>query len=137
MLAQKPLVWIGLFLLLLTGGCGSGTDKLEVSGTVTFKNKPLDQGVIQFEPLDPTLGTGSGDIIKDGKYRIPREKGLKAGKYLVRISSGEPGSQAAPPVPGESGPPAKERIPPEYNRQSKQKVEVGVGKPNVIDFNIQ
>jgi hypothetical protein len=42
-------------------------------------------------------------------------------------------------MPGESGPPAKERIPPEYNRDSEKKPvirEVAAGSTQ-IDFDIK
>ena len=106
--------------LILAVGCGKTDGRVGVSGTVTFKGAPLDQGTIQFIPTEAD-GTPGGSPITNGNYSIPSEQGLKPGKYRILISSGDPGTAETPAVPGESGPPAKERIPPEYNRNSEQK----------------
>ena len=129
----------GLALVIGFVGCRmETTDRTEVSGTVLFKNQPLDEGTIRFEPETAGKGNVSGAIIKDGKYEVPRQQGLKPGMYKVMISSGEKGTKAliTDQMPGESGPPAKERIPPEYNLETKQKVEVKTGQKNEFNFHI-
>lgn len=129
-----------LLLLAVMVGCGgeSGPKKFEVTGTVTFKKQPLDYGSIQFMPAEGSKGGSfSGAEIKGGKYTIPAASGLVAGTYRVIISSGDKDPKAKEEaMPGESGPPAKERIPPEYNANSKQQVEVTAGKGNVFNFDI-
>src|SRR5687768_18486378 len=81
-------------LLLLAGGCGDRAGgRQEISGTVTLKGQPVDEGVIEFHPLDNTstdqLVTKSGAMITDGKYLIRKDQGLVPGKYRVIISSGD------------------------------------------------
>lgn len=122
------------FLVVLSGCSGGDDGRREVSGTVEFKGKPLDQGTIQFHPEG--AGTFGGAPIENGKFAIARKQGLKAGTYRIVISSGMPGKAAAEAAPGESGPPAKERIPPEWNAQSKKTVEVKDAGPNVLEFKI-
>jgi hypothetical protein len=124
--------------LVISVGCSKSDGRLAVSGTVNYKGAPLDQGTIQFIPTEAN-GTHGGSAITSGKYSIPAEQGLKAGKYRIVISSGEAGTAETPAMPGESGPPAKERIPPEYNRDSEKKPvirEVAAGSTQ-IDFDIK
>jgi hypothetical protein len=132
-------VALGLLLLLMISwsGCSDPTGGREaVSGEILFKGKPLDQGTIQFHPMDGQ-DTTSGQLIADGKYNIAKKDGLKPGKYKVQISSGDPKTQAPPEeLPGAPRPVFKERIPRDYNVDSKQIREVKKGVPNQIDFNI-
>jgi len=110
--------FIGLIAFL--GGCNEGSKKASIEGTVQFKGQPLDQGTIQFFPESggPPLATIS---IQQGKFSQQNITGLAAGKYRVVISSGDASKPEDTGMPGQSGPPAKERIPPEYNRDSLQK----------------
>lgn len=139
--------WIVLLLGLAgVAGCGGpGRGRLAVSGSVRFDGQPLATGSIQFTPQDHA-GLSSGGIIENGSYRLPRDKGLPPGKYLVRIFSPQEGAPepSAPAVPGptqDAGgprqpPPAEERIPAAYNVESQQFIEVASGSENVFDFDI-
>jgi hypothetical protein len=130
---------MGFCLLLAVPclGCGDVSGGREaVSGAIVFKGQPLDQGVIQFIPSEGQ-DTFSGGPIEHGKYTVDKMKGLKPGKYKVLITSGDPKEHAPPgELPGAPFPVAKERIPDEYNRASKQEVEVKKGGPNKFDFTI-
>ena len=42
--------------LCLLGGCSKGDSRYAVTGKVLYKQQPLDEGIIDFEPLD---GQGS------------------------------------------------------------------------------
>jgi hypothetical protein len=127
-------------LLLVAGGCGdSAGGRQEISGTVTLRGQPLDEGVIEFHPLDdPSPGqpvTKSGAMINDGKYLIPKAHGLVPGKYRVVISSGEKkGPRLGAGDPGPKSIFSKERIPPDYNLKTKQVVEVKRGGRNKFDY---
>lgn len=130
--------WMWALGLVAVGGCGSGSDRLEVSGAITLDGAPLDSGSIRFTSLGETL-VASGAIIQDGQYRVPAEQGLLPGKYLVEIRS--PDNDAPPVVyrssPGERGiPTAPERIPPEFNVDSQQQVEVTAAGDNRFAFDI-
>ncbi len=124
-------------------GCRARSDRLAISGEVTLDSAPLDEGSIRFTSIG-TGGTGklfaSGGMIKNGKFYVPQEKGLPPGTYRVEISSPD---TAAPPVvykgaPGEPmlPPTAPERIPVEYNSNSKQTIELATGGNNDFKFNI-
>jgi len=123
-------VHLFVFAGLLVGlaGCGrEGTDRLAVKGTVNFEGKPLPKGTVMFELDDRANPFVSGCPIEDGKFAISQAQGLKAGTYLVRISSAEGVVKDKDQPPGESGPVAKERIPASWNVDSKQKIEVKAG----------
>jgi hypothetical protein len=130
-------VALGLLLAIPWIGCSDGTGGREaVSGDVLLRGTPLDHGTIQFLPAEGQETT-SGGLINQGKYAVDKRQGLKPGKYQVVISSGNP-KQVAPPeeLPGAPRPVFKERIPKEYNSQTKQVVEVKKGGPNTFDFHI-
>lgn len=136
---RKPLLLGALLTLvsLILVGCNASNQKQAVSGTITFQGKPLDQGLIQFAPSSPEIPTASGANIQNGKYQIPQDKGLLPGTYDVRISAPEKGTVAKEAaMPGESGPPAKERIPTKYNANTTLKFEVKAGQPNTFDVTI-
>ncbi len=129
---------LSLFLVveLLLSGCGGSTDtlaRLPISGKVTLEGQPLDQGIISFDPIGK--GTSAGASISKGEYSIPTASGLPAGNYIVRISS-PIGGAPTPEFPGASDQVAKERIPEEFNAQSKNKVEVTAKGKNTFDFAI-
>jgi hypothetical protein len=128
---------LGLLLAVPWVGCADPAGGREaLSGEVLFKGKPLDQGTIQFIPEDGQ-DTTSGGLISAGQYAVAKKVGLKPGKYKVIITSGDPKVHAPPDeLPGAPFPVAKERLPKEYNTQSKQFVEVKAGGPNRFDFNI-
>lgn len=135
MALRRPVFFATSILSVILFGCSGADDgRRELSGTVEFKGKPLDQGTIQFHPEGD--GTFGGAPIENGKFSIDRKQGLKVGTYRVVISSGMPGKAAAEAAPGESGPPAKERIPASWNVNSKQTVKVADSGPNVFEFKI-
>jgi hypothetical protein len=79
-----------LILVLVVVGCGSGDPLgVGVSGIVTYKGKPIKDGVIAFIPMDGTNGPTGGANIDDGKYAIPRRGALAPGKYRVEIRAFE------------------------------------------------
>jgi hypothetical protein len=72
-------MFLGLFAL---AGCSE--EKNEVTGTVTFDDKPIEEGVIKFEPVDKNSPLHpEGGIIKDGKYTVK----AKPGSYKVTVEA--------------------------------------------------
>jgi hypothetical protein len=123
--------------LLVATGCGDPLNRQAVSGTVTYKGKPIVAGSVAFVPIPETGPTSSGAPIKDGKFEIPESQGLSPGKYRVRFA-GTDKEVNAPAIPG-SGPtpqPPKEILPPKHTHQSTHEVEVKSGEPNTFDFNL-
>src|SRR4051812_18552277 len=73
----------GLLLALgLTAGCGcaGGAGGGEVSGTVTYDGKPVEQGAIAFYPAN---GPAAGGAITNGQYTVAK---VAVGTAKVRIS---------------------------------------------------
>jgi hypothetical protein len=119
-------------------GCADPKNRQQVTGEVTFKGQPIEDGIINFAPMDGQE-TGDGAQIVKGKYIIPREKGLSPGKYTVRIyaGNGQSGEGNASPDPPSAAPgQSRTRIPAAYNDQSKIIKEVTKGGSNNFDFNI-
>ena len=127
--------------VLSTGGCADDAGGQQaVSGTVTLKGKPVAMGMIEFLPVASTSPgetlSKSGAVIDNGKFDIPKQKGLLPGRYKVSISA--PDKQHTlgdDELPGPtSSRTHKDLIPPEYNLKTKQEVEVKKNEPNKFDF---
>lgn len=131
------LLWAALIGL---AGCGPATDRLPLSGTVTLDGSPLDEGSIRLESRVGGKILVAVGSIKSGEFDIPREKGLPPGVYHVEISSPDTKAPlvAQRGVAGERGgpPTAPERIPAEYNVESKHTIEVTPNGENHFDFTI-
>lgn len=132
---------LGLAFLIVTltfceSGCSKSDGKVGVKGKISFKGTPLDKGSIEFHPVSPDLKSFSGATIENGAYAIPAEKGLQPGEYKVMISSADQ-EGATEEVPGESNQLAKDRIPPEYNVNTKLTVTLESGKENTFDVEIK
>ncbi|MDZ4819537.1 MAG: hypothetical protein SGJ20_11245 [Planctomycetota bacterium] len=120
-------------LVLLVAGCGNPSGRQPISGRITFKGKPLDQGRIRFEPI--AASHMSGAMIVDGNYVIPGKKGIPPGKYRVEISSGDLQAERKPSSdPYASPPPPPERIPAKYNTKSELIFESTEDGP--FEFNV-
>jgi hypothetical protein len=70
-------------------GCGNSESLYDVTGTVSFNDKPVPKGLIFFDP-DPVKGTpgtqGFANIV-DGKYSTRDQgKGIRGGAYIVRVA---------------------------------------------------
>jgi len=132
----KPLrrFFLAALAAAVVPGCGSGDPRLAVSGTVMFKGQLLDQGRIEFHPPE-NKGTMSGAVIQNGRYVIPRDKGLAPTTYVVRIYSYDEKGAKAEGAPGEPGLGFKERIAKKYNAESTLKADVKRGN-TTFDFSV-
>lgn len=129
-----------LLLILSPLGCGnSGPQQAAVSGTVSYDGAPVADGRITFVPLGDK-GASAGDVIKDGKYSIPADKGPTFGKYKVQINwSKKTGNQVevgSPAPKGTKVDEVKEAIPAKYNAQTTLEKEVNSARL-VIDFPLE
>jgi hypothetical protein len=122
--------------------CGCGGDPLgryAVSGTVKVDGAPLTKGNISFQPTE-NQPTSSGAVVAGGRFSIPREAGLTAGKYRVVVNAAVPGTAGKvipeDAQPGDPPPPAKEMIPPDWNVSSQHVIEVKREGPFVFPFEI-
>src|SRR5262249_52469521 len=97
-----------LSLAVAAGGAGCSTPhrRMGVVGAVKPKGQPIKDGaIVLFEPLD-NQDTAGNATVTGGAFSIPRQVGLKPGKYLIRITAGDgktpvnPLDPNAPPGPG-------------------------------------
>ena len=101
--------------------------------------EPLDGGSIQFTSLGEKKMNG-GAMVNGGAYSIAQEKGLLPGTYHVEINAPD---NAAKPIVYRSSPDSPgvvtqpDRVPPEYNVNSKKTIEVAPAGDNRFDFDIQ
>src|SRR5258708_2188346 len=125
--------------LCLVSACGSGSQRAEVSGTVSLNGVPIEEGSIQFIPVEGTTGPSTGGVIKDGKYRIPRENGAVIGKNRVELRAfGMSGKKIQDPTapPGVLTDQRVQVFPPEYSDASTVIKEIHSGS-NVINFEVR
>jgi hypothetical protein len=126
-----------LALALLAAGCSDG--KTEVSGTVRLNGQPIQEGSINFIPIDGNRGPGAGAVITDGKYHIPRTGGVTPGKNRVEIRAFRNNGRKVQDPTGKPGTLADERspaFPAEFNDKSTLVREVRPGS-DTIDFDIE
>ena len=76
----------GLFAVLLVSGCGSsGPEQVNVTGTLNFKGKPVEEGALELVPK------GGGPMqpvpVKGGKFSATGEYGVNVGDYKVIFHS--------------------------------------------------
>lgn len=105
-----------------------------LSGTVSVEGAPLEAGAISFDPTEPG-GVTSGAPIENGEFEIEEVRGLPPGTYLVRVyAGGEEAEMEAGVPPGAPPPPAKELVPPEWNRNSTHTIEITADGENTFEF---
>ena len=129
---------VSVIALGTLSGCSHPRNRQEITGEVRFKGEAVEDGYINFAPLDGQE-TGDGAQIVKGKYQIPQGKGLSPGKYKVTIYAGNGLSgqgDASPDSPNAGLKLPRERIPPAYNENSKLVREVMKGGTNKFDFDI-
>tara|TARA_R110002095_G_scaffold206269_1_gene190204 strand:- start:1595 stop:2041 length:447 start_codon:yes stop_codon:yes gene_type:complete len=87
---KNKLFWGMLFLM---AGCGwnneNGPQRFDVTGIVTFNNKPVPRGTIVFSPdkSEGNSGPQGAAEIRDGKFDTSlKGKGIVGGSHLVIIS---------------------------------------------------
>lgn len=131
---------LSLLSVLCLIGCGSsGPQQAALSGSVTYDGTPVADGRITFIPTAGTKGVSAGDVIKDGKYSIPADKGPTYGKYRVEIKwskkTGKQIEMGSPAPPGTKVDEVVEAIPTKYNTESTLEKEINSPK-QTIDFKL-
>ena len=134
-MGQTPKMFavVGVLLLAL-GGCGPRDSRQAVSGTVTFRGVPLEQGAIRFFPSGEAAPPSSGTVIQDGAFTVPKDHGLEPGTYRVIISSPVVMPGSARP---NGSPETREQIPARYNTASELTAEVTSKGPNRFEFKLE
>src|SRR5690349_17430823 len=129
LLASLALGW------LCALGC---SDKASVSGTVRLNGQAIEEGSINFIPVEGNQGAGAGAVIDKGDYHVSRGKGVTPGKNRVELRAFRNTGRKVQDPTGKPGTMIDERVPafpPEYNDKSTLVREVQPGS-NKIDFDI-
>lgn len=85
---RRIAVWLAVACVLVAG-CGrdSNPRRLPLAGSVTFAGQPVDDGLIEFIPIDATPGPSFGGVVKAGRYDVPAAQGgYEGGTYRVQIN---------------------------------------------------
>lgn len=85
----------GLFLVAFAaalGATGCGPSRGDVTGKVTYKEKPLVFGTVQFDTVE---GLKQGNIDSNGNYSVP---GVVVGEVKAAVNSPNPNSGDRQPL---------------------------------------
>ncbi len=119
----------------LSAGCNKEPERLEISGTVKFKNRLLERGMITFVGASEE-GIQTGAVIMNGSYALPKTHGLMPGKYKVMIRSAAAGGASGEDA-GDPGKEAEEPIPAKYNAKTELEIELKKEGPFTFDFDLK
>ena len=120
------ILWLGIALL---AGCATRPKMADVKGKVTLDGAPMATGQVSFDAGDGTTPTTME--VKEGAF----DGKATLGKKTVRISSFQKKPQKAT-GPGAEAESLQNVIPPKYNTESTESVEVKDPGPNNFDFKV-
>jgi hypothetical protein len=105
------LIAIGALGVLIVPGCSTGPRRVPAGGTVTLDNKPMEGGVLYFNPdaskgnmarvscTSPIRKDGTFNLRTDGVERSDSGPGVPLGWYKVTVRVNDPGE--VPTFPGQ------------------------------------
>jgi hypothetical protein len=136
-IVRRAVIFGLLTAVIASCGCGgSDSQRVVLTGAVTYQGEPVANGTVLFAPCDGTTGPSIVAKIVDGRYRTDSQGGLASGNYRVEILGYRKGAgdrQSPGPAP-QVGPPAhanapQQYLPEKYNvkTQLKTKVDAGAG----------
>ena len=110
----------------LLSGCGrSDSDRVEIKGTVTLNNNPVEMGLVSFRPQPGTASPSAGAKIVDGKYSVAPEGGLLPGKFRVEITASRPtGKEVNTRFSDQPVILQQQYIPDKYNKNSQLEITI-------------
>ena len=140
---RPHVLWLAPWGLLGGFGCddpsADGLPRHAVSGSITLDGKPLESGMISFDPDEgAATPVSGGGLVQGGQYSIGRATGLTPGVYRVSIRSGGGTGSSVSEAPG--GPPkkaAKDLVPEQYNAKSTLKADLKDGGSTRFDFDLK
>lgn len=87
--AGRWVLWLLASVAALPVGCGDGKEKLyDVSGTVTYHDKPVPLGTVFFDPdvTQGASGTQGFATIRDGRFSTALDgRGVRGGPHVLRV----------------------------------------------------
>jgi hypothetical protein len=127
----------------LLGGCGDrGPERAILSGTVTYKGKPVAEGTILFTPVAKSQVPSAGASIADGRYKADVHGGVPVGTHRIVIEAYQmvpfalrPGE--APPRNYFEGKVREQYLHKTYNANSKLEITIEPGSRAITkDFDL-
>jgi hypothetical protein len=135
---RPALVWLTILLVLVLMGCSRSPNR-RVWGEVSYKGVAIEEGSIEFLPIEGTGGPSVGSPITDGAYDIPAAKGpLADGTYRVKlVAVRDTGRYPPGPRYPKSMTIREDIFPEEYNSKSKLQVKIDpAADRNRLDFHL-
>ena len=124
-LARTGMIFVFLVSAMTWTGCGGdGIERVELSGKVTYRGNPVEDGFISLEPIGQ--GIQSGAKIIQGAYEAVDRGAVPVGKYKVRISWFK--DDKSQQMSGFSFPVTVNVLPYKYNKTSQLTLEVPSGE---------
>lgn len=112
-------------------GCGggqSGPAKYQVTGQVTFDQKPVAEGVIILYPTEKGLDADSGPI-QNGKYSLSAKPGSKRVEIMASRKAEKQIIKGKDEI--------EQYIPPMYNQKSTLTADIKPNNSNKFDFDLK
>ncbi len=138
---RAPCLLVFLGLIGMACGRDEGPELAPVSGTVTYKGKPVTEGIVSFQPVSPDGAPATGTIDANGSYRLQTgpDNGARLGEYRVAISARDepdtPPDTATPPL--RVMPKVKSQLPLKYEDPGTSTLTKTVKSgSNPIDFEL-
>jgi hypothetical protein len=133
---------LGLPLALVLSSLGCDSKEIHIGGNVTFNGTPIEEGTIEFIPIEGTAGPSTGAAIKKGRYDCSKDTGLvRGGRYQVRISALAKTGKTTPNIFQPGGPPlelSENYIPAAYNSNSTLTAVLAKDSTdNTFDFKLE
>jgi hypothetical protein len=129
---------IAAWVVLIISGCGPKSTRLGVEGRVTFDGAPVPEGKISFIPLPGTSSPTAGATIKDGDFKVPRDKGVRPGKFRVEIRAiRDSGKTMRDDLSGETIAKKEAYIPKRYNDASELVAEIAPEGTNRLEYDLK
>jgi hypothetical protein len=134
--------------ILAACGCGtrSGLEKVIVSGKISYRGEPIQEGEIRFTPIKGTRGMANITYINRGEYRFTGRGGVQVGTFRVEVLSYRPIPGAKPYTAEQADGrpeikvgeiPTEQFLPPEYNKKSTLEVTIDSESDEITrDFNL-
>jgi hypothetical protein len=130
----RIVLYAGLAMVVLSG-CGN--NERTVRGRVTYDGKPVEQGIIVFEPPAGAGQTAAGEI-KDGCYEF-KSAAVVAGSNLIRIRGFRKTGKQVSAMPASRGMVDEivQFIPAQFNDRSTLTADVEAGKEVEVNFDLK
>lgn len=118
----------------------AGEPMYAIQGRIRLEGKPLNQGMIQFFPIESDHNKSAGGIIRNGEYAVPQQFGLPPGRYQVHVTSLLPEEiigNAVALTEGKEDLVVEERVPERFNIHSEIYIDLTKGEVLELDLDLK